>query len=119
MENKEKMLLTLDEAARLLAVSPRTVRRLIDQGIYKPIRVGNLLTLHLTELPFDASPLAMDTGIRPLMTIHEVAATLQCSPRDVRDMTARGELTMIEVGGSKRWLATNVDALAEWSSCHG
>ncbi len=45
-------LLTLDEAARLLAVSRRTVERLIDAGRIRPIRIGR--AVRVTEREVEA-----------------------------------------------------------------
>lgn len=43
-------LLTLDEAARLLAVSRRTVERLVDAGRIRPVRIGRSVRVTAREL---------------------------------------------------------------------
>ncbi len=46
----EPLLVTLKRAGEVLAVSPRTVRRLIDAGQLAPIRIGRSLRLSATDL---------------------------------------------------------------------
>ena len=43
-------LMTIAVAAETLAVSPRTVRRLIDQGALTATRVGRQIRIHPTDL---------------------------------------------------------------------
>ena len=112
MENRTLTPLSLVEAARLLAVSPRTVTRLIDRGDLNAIRIGATLAV-----PFDGMPTALrrcfDTD-RPqaLLTLHEAAARLGCSPDDVRARTASGELRPVRVGRSQRWSPAEIEGSA-------
>ncbi len=97
------MPLSLGEAARLLAVSPRTIRRLIDTGELSAVRIGPTLAVPVDALP---TPLrrCFDAGQpQALLTLHEAAARLGCSPRDVRERTASGLLRSVLIGGSSRW----------------
>lgn len=43
-------LLTLDEAAKLLQVSRRTVERLVDAGRIRPVRIGRLVRVTMREV---------------------------------------------------------------------
>lgn len=43
-------LLTLDAAAALLAVSPRTMRRLVADGSISAVRIGRLVRVHPGDL---------------------------------------------------------------------
>ena len=46
----EPLLLTLEHAADSLSISPRSVRRLIDQGHLAPVRIGRALRVPRAEL---------------------------------------------------------------------
>jgi excisionase family DNA binding protein len=100
--------LSLNEAARLLAVSPRTVSRFIDRGDINAIRIGSTLAI-----PFDGMPTALrrcfdaDPPLA-LLTLHDVAARLRCSPDDVRSRTASGELKSVKIGRSDRWAPSEI-----------
>ncbi|WP_158547532.1 helix-turn-helix domain-containing protein [Rhodovulum sp. 12E13] len=48
---KADSLLSLQDTAAVLQVSPRTVRRLIDRGALTPIRVGATLAIRFTDIP--------------------------------------------------------------------
>lgn len=98
-------LISLQDAARLLKVSSRTMRRLVDRGQLVPVRVGVTLAFRPCDLP--------GGGTAPLLTVHDAAARLGCSPRMIRALAARGELRPIEVGGTTRWSPAEVDALAK------
>lgn len=104
MRNNMIEALPISEVARLLAVSTRTVRRLIDTGELDAVRVGPMLLV-----PADALPAGSE---QPLLTLNDVAAALGCAPRRVRQLTADGVLTVISVGRSPRWSAAEVTALA-------
>ncbi|WP_158547529.1 helix-turn-helix domain-containing protein [Rhodovulum sp. 12E13] len=43
--------------------------------------------------------------------MHEAAARLGCAPRTVRSLAARGQLRTIQIGGTKRWSPSDVEAL--------
>ena len=112
MGNKIMPPLSLNEAARLFAVSPRTVSRLVDKGELSAIRIGSVLAV-----PFDGLPAALRhcfdaTHPQALLTLHEVAARLECSPDDVRARTAGGRLRSVYVGRSQRWAATEIEQSA-------
>lgn len=49
-ETPQPLLLSLDEFASLVSVSPRTVRRLIDDGEIAVTRVGARLRIPYTEI---------------------------------------------------------------------
>ncbi len=45
-----------------------------------------------------------------LLTVRDLAARLQCSPRKVRGLLSAGKLpTPVRVGRSVRWLASEID----------
>lgn len=46
----ETLLLTLEDAAQRLAISPRSVRRLIERGELTPIRIGRAVRLSADDL---------------------------------------------------------------------
>ncbi|MEI7814718.1 MAG: helix-turn-helix domain-containing protein [Coriobacteriia bacterium] len=48
-----------------------------------------------------------------LLTTEEVAQWLRCSPRSVRNYTAKGILRAVRVGGHVRYRATTLEALLE------
>lgn len=112
MENRTIPPLSLAEAARLLAVSPRTVTRLIDRGELAAIRIGSTLAV-----PFEGLPAALRHCFdadqpKALLTLHEVAARLGCAPDDVRARSASGELTPVRVGRSLRWSQSEIERSA-------
>lgn len=113
MENKDFTPIPLDEAARLLAVSVRTVRRLIDNGQLRAVRIGSTLALAPSALP---EPLrrAIVSGCEDrLLTLHDVAARLGCAPIRVKKLTEDGILRVVDVGRSSRWSRREVDAFLE------
>lgn len=116
METKDFTPIPLNEAARLLAVSARTVRRLIDKGELRAVCIGSTLALAPSTLP---EPLrqafSCDRDDR-LLTLHEVAARVGCSPVRVRMLTEDGTLRAVTVGRSSRWSRFEVDAYVEASS---
>lgn len=111
MENNHLTPIPLAEAARLLAVSSRTVRRLVERGDLVAIRIGATLTLLPEALPGYAHRNADAQALRPLLTIHDVARRLGRSPRQVRGLSAEGLLHPIAVGSSMRWSVEEVEAL--------
>ena len=119
MKKEESLPISLSEAARLLAVSSRTVRRLVDQGHFTPVKVGFMLAIRVCDLPQAKGGQSKRDDVRPLMTVHDVAAQLTCSPSAVRELSARGDLRALDVGGSKRWSADEVEAFADRMSRDG
>lgn len=110
MENRCLKPISFDEFARLLAVSPRTVRRMIDRGHLPPIRVGAILTLSPRSLP---EPLRREFrcgSAIPLLRLHDVAQRLGCSPDQVRNLAEDGSLAPIQVGSSQRWSEAMIQA---------
>lgn len=112
MENRTLLPLSLAEAARLLAVSPRTVTRLIDRGELTAIRIGSALAV-----PFEGLPAALRRCFdadkpRALLTLHEVAARLGCAPDDVRARSASGDFNSVRVGRSLRWSPAEIERIA-------
>ncbi|MCZ4262605.1 helix-turn-helix domain-containing protein [Limimaricola sp. G21655-S1] len=108
MKNRLIRPLALSEVARLLAVSPRTVSRLIDKGDLRAVRIGATLAVPLDGMPGELQRCFDVDQPRPLLTLHEVAAELGCSPDDVRALTATGELTPVRIGRSLRCSPTEV-----------
>jgi len=105
-------LLSVQDTAAVLQVSPRTVRRLIDRGALTPIRVGATLAIRRADIPGLSRPDRPADGPQErLLTVHEAAARLGCAPRAVRSLAARGKLRTIEFGGTKRWSPSDVEAL--------
>lgn len=118
MENKNLKPMSIDEVARLLAVSPRTVWRLIDSGNLPPVRIGATWAVSPQTLP---EPLRSALRQRPatsLLRLYEVAERLECSPNHVRKLARDGSLEPIQVGGSKRWSETAVEAYRAEGSRH-
>lgn len=111
MDNNNLVPISISEAARLMAVSPRTVRRLIDRGELAALRIGSALTLRPAALP---EPLrgALACGREDrLLTLHDAATRLGCAPVRIRELTEGGTLRSVRVGGSTRWPLSEVDAL--------
>lgn len=110
MKNKNLKPLSIDDFARLLAVSPRTVRRMIDRGDLPTTRIGATLTLSPVSLPEPLCGEFQRGSASPLLSLHEVADRLGCSPNRVRELTAEGSLHPIRVGGSRRWSLSDIEA---------
>jgi excisionase family DNA binding protein len=103
---------TIQETANFLQLSERTVRRLIERGNLKPLRIGPTLVVEVSDiLPERTSASRCPYG-EPLMTVHDVADRLNCAPADVRRLSETGRLPDLVFGGSRRWLPEDVDALA-------
>lgn len=110
MKNSHLIPASLDEAAHFLAVSPRTVRRLIDSGALPCLRVGSALAVPIEGLPGLRCAADANPDMRPLLRLDEASACLGCSPRMVRDLTRSGELNSVFVGSSERWVPADIDA---------
>jgi excisionase family DNA binding protein len=111
MSNSHLLPIPLSEAARLMAVSPRTVRRLVDRGDLRAFRIGATLALPPEALP---EPLqrSLERGRdEPLLTLHDAAARLGFPPIRVRELTALGILSASVVGRSQRWSPLEIEAL--------
>jgi excisionase family DNA binding protein len=106
------MPLSIDETARLLAVSPRTVRRLVERGELRTIRIGPTLAVHPDALPPALRHRVGAGQPRALLTLHEAAERLGCAPREVRERTASGELSSVLVGRSPRWSPAEIERTA-------
>ncbi len=76
----EPLAVDIREAARLLSLSPRTIRRAIHQGRLRAVRVGRRLLIPVAELgrlmETDAS--AGDSAIPPEPARCEEAEAAQC-----------------------------------------
>jgi excisionase family DNA binding protein len=112
MKNNHLTPVSLDEAAHFLAVSSRTVRRLIDAGALPSLRVGSALAVPVESLPGLHGATDANPDMRPLLRIEEASARLGCSPCAVRDLTRSGELNSVFVGCSERWVCADIDAFA-------
>jgi excisionase family DNA binding protein len=119
MKNSDLRPLSIDELARLLAVSSRTIRRLIDRGTLPPVRVGATLALQPHALPEPFAEAIQGGSGSPLLRLHEVADRLGCSPNRVRELAANGLLPPIRIGGSQRWSEDAVSALLQRGEVHG
>ncbi len=119
MENRGLIPIPLSEAARLLAVSPRTVRRLIEDGKLTAVRIGPTLVLPADALPMPLNSSGDGADNQPLLTLHEVAARLCCSPREVRNLSERGTLKPVSIGRSQRWLPDEVEGFVRRGGVHG
>ena len=117
MTNNELDMLSLAEAARMLAVSTRTLRRRIARGDLRACRFVATTVIARAEL-HAAFGIPASTSTGPLLNIHEVSARLDCAPDVVRELSAAGELRMLEIGASKRWHPDDVDALAQRGGPH-
>lgn len=113
MANNTLQPLSIDEVAHFLAVSPRTVRRLIDDGALPPVRIGATLALEPSALPTPLAEAIRRTPRMPLLRLHQVAERLCCSPNRVRKLVRDGTLPPITVGRSQRWAEDAVRAYAE------
>ena len=111
MENNDLTPIPLTEAARLMAVSPRTVRRLVDRGDLTAIRIGATLALPPRSLPEVLRRSLGDRFDRPLLTLLDVAHRLGRAPQEIRDLAETGRLRPLAVGGSLRWSAFDVDGI--------
>lgn len=112
MKSKAIRPLALNEAALLLAVSPRTVSRLIDKGDLTAVRIGSTLTVAFDGMPAELQRCFDVENPQALLTLHEVALALRCSPDDVRVRTATGELTSVRIGRSLRWAPIEINPSA-------
>ncbi|MCZ4262866.1 helix-turn-helix domain-containing protein [Limimaricola sp. G21655-S1] len=113
MKNRAIRPLALSEVARLLAVSPRTISRLIDKGGLNAIRIGSTLAIPFDGMSADLQRCFDVNNPQALLTVHEVALELGCSPADVRTRTATGELASVRVGGSLRWSPVEIKRSAQ------
>lgn len=107
MEIRNLPFLSLPEAARLLAVSTRRIRRLIDRGALSAVRISGMLVLPVEALP---KPLQDPRGRKPLLTLHEAARQLGIAPQALRVLARDGKLVPLQIGGSLRWLPAEVMA---------
>ncbi|MCP1169384.1 helix-turn-helix domain-containing protein [Limimaricola litoreus] len=113
MKNNYICPLALGEVARLLAVSTRTINRLIDKGDLSAVRIGSALAVPFDGMPVDLQRCFDFAKPQALLTLHEVAAELGCSPDDVRAKTATGKLASVRIGRSLRWSPIEIKRNAE------
>jgi excisionase family DNA binding protein len=119
MKNNDLTPIPLNDLARLLAVSPRTVRRMVDNGDFRAIRFGSTLAVPAESLPASLRRAHEEADDRPLLTVHDVAAWLGCSPRKVRALSADGVLHPISIGRSTRWRPSDIESLRDRGGDHG
>lgn len=93
-------------AARHLAVSTRTIRRLIDTGELQAEQVGQAILIPLDELP--TPPPGKRCEEWPMLRLHEVSQLLNDPPARVRALAKSGILPPVRVGGSNRWFRSDV-----------
>ena len=98
----------MSEVARLMAVSERTVRRLIDRGEIAAERIGATLAVIPSALPEPLAASVEAGNAEPLLTIHDAARMLECSPMLVRRLTSQGKLREIWIGSAPRWSPNEV-----------
>lgn len=107
MPHHEKLPIPLAQSARLLAISERTLRRLIDAGKLPSVRIGPTLALTIETL----AELGVAPFGPPLIDIHDAAALLGVSPREVRAATTAGQIPARAIGHSLRWSPTELRAV--------
>lgn len=113
MRNSSLNPIPLSEAARLLAVSQRTVRRLVECGDIPAIRIGSTLAILPNAWPISQCLSEGTFDLQPLLSRHDVAQVLDCAPCDVGALAASGKLTTVMIGNSCRWRSVEVAALAQ------
>ncbi|SFQ13122.1 helix-turn-helix domain-containing protein [Tranquillimonas alkanivorans] len=115
MQQVEAEIMSLQEVARFLAVSPRTVRRLVERGLlvrrdvgpHPAFRWNDLLrSLGLEQVDVPQGPQ------HPLQPIGRAAERIGCPPEALRQTSTRGWPRMVRVGGSVRWLPAEIDLLS-------
>ena len=118
MRNKELPPLSVQEAARLLRISSRTVRRLVDRGVLHATQVGGVTVLLRSEfrqaVGLDAD--ASSDALTPLLAPLEAAERLGCSPQELRRLVGNGRLAPVRLGTLYRYRA---DALARLTNRFG
>jgi len=99
--------LSVEEAARVLGISSRTVRRLVDRGTLRAARVGGITVILRADLgrAVGLNADAPDNALTPLLAPLEAAERLSCSPADLRRLVENGRLTPVRLGKLHRYHA--------------
>ena len=77
------------------------------------VRIGGTLAVPFDGFSADLKRCFDVEFPQALLTLHEVAAELGCSPDDVRARTATGELRPVRVGRSLRWSPVEIERCAQ------
>lgn len=111
--------ISADEVARFLAISPRSVRRLVDRGALRPTRIGGFTAFRWADV-LRCAGVAADLTARdtpaPLLTPHQAAERLGCAPEIVRAAIARGDLPPVRIGSLLR---LRIDDVARFNTTGG
>jgi len=97
--------ISADEVARFLAISSRSVRRLVDRGALRPTRIGGFTAFRWPDVlrcaGIEPDVTTRDT-LTPLVTPQQAAERLGCAPEIVRAAIARGDLPPVRIGSLVR-----------------
>lgn len=120
MKNTNLPPLSVTEAARILGISARTVRRLVDRGALKAARVGGITVILRSEL---RRATGLDTAqpferLTPLLAPLEAAARLGCSPAQLRHLVEAGQLPPVRLGRLQRFRCEQIAGIIKQGGCH-
>lgn len=104
-------LLSPDEVAELLSVSPVTVTYWLRNKIVKGIKVGNQWRIDQRDL--EGIEIHLDMIKEPLLTPEEVARVLSVSPISVRRWLGLGTIKGTKIAGSWRIYPQDLEEYVE------